>query len=312
MFLVTGAAGFIGSHLCEALVNKGVKIIGIDNFDDYYAKNIKLRNIKKIEKFILEADILDKEELERIFKEYNFIGVYHLAAIAGVRNSIKHPYKYFKINIEGTHNLLDLCIKFGVKKFVFASSSSVFGNYKYLPIDESHPKKPISFYGASKLACEHWVNNYSLYKQLKSVIIRPFTVYGPRQRPDEVFTKFANLIVSGKPLTVYGDGTQSRDFTYVLDVVRSFILAMEKGEGDYNIGSGRRVTVNELVELLSEEFSKHGFEIKKDFVEKQVGDVTHTHADISKAKKEIGYAPDYSIKQGVKNFTNWFLNLACQ
>ena len=228
-----------------------------------------------------------------------------MAARAGVRASIRHPKLYNDININGTLNLLNLTLKHEVEKFIFASSSSVYGCYKYLPINEDHPTQPISPYGISKLAAEKYCLFFDKAYGLKTICIRIFTAYGPRQRPDEAICKFTKLIFSDKPVTIYGDGEQVRDFTYIDDIVNGFILAMKKNVHGIalNIGSGRKVSVNELVDLL-EKYSKR--KVKRVYVEKHVGDVPATHADISKARQLLGYKPKVDIEEGIKRFIEWF------
>ncbi len=316
MYLITGVAGFIGSNLADELLKMGEEVVGLDNFDDYYNAEVKLKNIKNAlenKKFHLEkTDLTHKEEIEKIFKKYSIKGVYHLAAIAGVRNSIKNPKKYLENNITITENILDQCYKNNITHFVFTSSSSVYGEIdeSKLPIKEDDEKKPISFYGAAKLASEHWVNNYGMHKGIRTIILRPFTVYGPRQRPDEMFTKFADLIYAGEAVTIYGNGEQTRDFTYVMDVVQGLIQAMNSNvNGEtFNIGGGQRNTVNHTADLMIKEFSKHGIKAEKKYVEKKEGDVMHTHADIEKAKKILNYKPEYTLEKGVKEFVKWYIN----
>ncbi|HDD46091.1 MAG TPA: NAD-dependent epimerase/dehydratase family protein [Candidatus Aenigmarchaeota archaeon] len=308
MILISGVAGFIGSNLAGKLLEKGNVIVGIDNFDPYYSKEIKKENIAHLSKsknFIFyEGDIRNERFLRKVFKEHSIEAVIHIAARAGVRASIKDPYLYNDVNINGTLNLL--CAAVGsVKKFIYASSSSVYGNPIYLPIDEKHPTNPISPYGITKLAGEKYCLFFDKTYGLKSTCLRFFTVYGPGQRPDEAIHKFTRLAFEDKPIKIYGDGNQTRDFTYIDDIVSGTILALNKNiHGEvFNLGYGKRISVNELVDLI-ERYS--GKRIKREYVDKAAGDVSDTWANIEKAKEMLGYEPKISIEEGVKKFIEWF------
>ncbi|MFP4116382.1 MAG: GDP-mannose 4,6-dehydratase [Candidatus Aenigmatarchaeota archaeon] len=309
MDVVTGAAGFIGSHLTEELLKKGRDVVGIDNFSSYYSPEIKRSNVEKIRSTaensngnfeLIEGSILRDEDLEKLPTDPE--RVFHEAAIAGVRYSIEHPVKYTKLNVLGTSKLLDYFE--GMKKFVFAGSSSVYGEVpeNQLPVKEDRKLNPQAPYPLSKKQAEDLIELFSDLYGIDYVTTRFFTVYGPRQRPDEAFTKFIKMILNGEPVTIYGDGEQSRDFTYVKDIVKGTILAAEKGDGNYNIGSGRRITVNDMVDTLDEVMEK---EVERKCVEQPEGDVSHTHADISKARKELNYEPKVSFKEGTKNCVEW-------
>jgi len=234
--LVTGCAGFIGSHLTEELLKKNWKVIGLDNFHPYYSRKLKELNLEQAKsnkdfKFI-EGSILSDTDLDRISSTIDY--VFHFAAIAGVRNSILHPEEYFKINVDGTQKILD---KFGKTcKIIFASSSSVYGNVspEDFPVSEDHPLCPIAPYGESKKVAEELCIKFSKKFDKEIPILRFYTVYGPRQRPDEAFTKFIRLCQAGKPISIYGDGSKERDFTFVSDIVNGSILAAQKGNGVYN------------------------------------------------------------------------------
>ena len=243
--------------------------------------------------------------IESVFKRHGIEAVVHIAAKAGVRNSVQNPYEYNEVNINGTLNLLNVARDSDVERFIFASSSSVYGNPQYLPIDEKHPTNPVSPYGVTKLACEKYCLFFEHAYALKTILLRFFTVYGPRQRPDEAIHKFTRLIFENRPITIYGDGNQTRDFTYVDDIVRGIELALKSNvSGEvFNLGSGKRISVNELVDLL-EKYS--GKEVKRVYIEKQLGDVSNTWASIEKAKHMLGYEPKVDIEEGVKRFIEWW------
>lgn len=306
--LVTGSAGFIGSNLVDKLLKKNF-VIGIDNFDPYYSKKIKLRNIatsisNKNYKFI-EMDIRSAKKMAEILREMNVEYVCHLAARPGVRNSFKNPKIYMENNLIGTISLLSACLNSDVKKIIYSSSSSVYGNPEYLPIDEKHPTNPISPYGVSKLFTEKYLNYFEKTYSVKSIILRYFTVYGPRQRPDESIFKFVNLLMKNKLIPIYGNGNQTRDFTYISDVIAGTELAIKKNFSKeiFNIGSDQRISVNEMIKILENLTKKKA---KKKYYEKQKGDVTDTHSNIKKARQKLGYKPKINIENGIKLFYRWF------
>ena len=304
--LVTGCAGFIGSNISEALLKEGHNVIGIDNLDPYYSVEIKKANLEILKKFssfeFMFGSILDDSALQKI-KAKGVEIVNHQAAMAGVRASMKNPQKYCNVNVLGTVRLLDVFRD--VEKFVCASSSSVYGEVKEedLPVSETRSPSPISPYALSKLQGEQWCGMFSESYGMKTVMLRYFTVYGPRQRPDEAIQKFINKIFKGETIEIYGDGNQTRDFTCVLDVVKANMLAMRKGKGVFNIASGNRISVNDLVEVIGK---AKGTEPKVNHVGIQQGDVSHTSADITKAKNELGFTPKLSIDEGVKKHVEWF------
>lgn len=301
--LVTGCAGFIGSHLTEELLARGLNVVGIDNFDPYYSVRIKKRNmaeLKKHKKFrFVQGSILNDSALKKI---KNVETVYHEAAIAGVRNSIKEPARYCENNSLGTLKLLNHFRD--VKKFVYASSSSVYGSVdaRELPMRETMTANPISPYGMSKLQGEEWCRLFTKVYGTPTTSLRYFTVYGPRQRPDEAFTRFISKALKGRPIEIYGSGNQTRDFTYVKDIVDGTILAAEKGRGVLNLGSGSRITVKEMVEHVSWISNK---KIKVKHINKQPGDAPHTWADINKARAELGYEPKHSLEEGIGEQVEW-------
>jgi len=309
--LVTGAAGFIGSHLCEYLIEKGFEVLGIDNFMDYYPRSIKeasIADLRKHQNFeFVEASLL-QVDLTELLDGVDVI--FHQAAQAGVRASWGQNFKiYSDNNILATQMLLEACRESPVNKFVYASSSSVYGDTKDLPMTESSLPRPVSPYGVSKLAAEHlcllYYNNFGI----PAVSLRYFTVYGARQRPDMAFHRFFKWALEDKLLKVYGDGEQSRDFTHVHDIVDANWLALEKAlPGEvFNVGGGSRITLNGVIEIIKEIAGK---EVKVDYQAKQKGDVRHTIADITKAKEKLGYMPKVSIEDGLKTEYEWIRCLA--
>jgi UDP-glucose 4-epimerase len=308
--IVTGAAGFIGSHLTEELLKQGKTVVGIDNFHPYYSEKIKRQNLKEVRETaeasdgefrFVEGSILEDEDLEKL--PSNPDKVFHNAAVAGVRNSIINPSEYAKQNVLGLSKLLDSFESIG--KFIFASSSSVYGMVPEdeLPVHEDRELDPIAPYPLSKKHGEEIVRLYSELYDFDYSILRYFTVYGPRQRPDEAFTKFIQMILNNEPVTIYGDGEQSRDFTHVKDIARGAIKASKTDENNtYNIASGRRITVNEMVETLDQVMDE---EVEKTYVEQPEGDARHTHADITKAKEELDYRPQKEFRQGARECVEW-------
>ena len=305
--LVTGAAGFIGSNLVDTLLAHGHTVVGVDNFDPYYPRSRKLKNIaaaKANKKFTLyEADIRDGVAMKKLLKDCE--AVFHLAAKAGVRNSLADPFGYNDVNVTGTLNLLELSRNTAVKKLVYASSSSVYGPANRLPIPEDHPTNPISPYGASKLAGEKYCFAYDQMHGLKTVSLRFFTVYGPRQRPDEAIHKFTAQLTSNEPITVFGSGKQTRDFTYVSDIVAGLIAAWRSPAhaAAFNLGSGQRIALNDLINLLS---TSLGTRVKKTVAPAAKGDVPDTLADITFAQEALSYQPKVPIQDGIPKFVQWW------
>jgi len=309
-FLVTGGAGFIGSHLCENLLNDTNSIVCLDNFDSYYDPNIKYRNIKKIKNHLnfnlVEGDILDWELLRQLFKDNRFDIIVHLAARAGVRPSIQNPRLYQKVNIEGTINLLELSCQHKVNKFIFASSSSVYGNNKKVPFSENDSvDHPISPYAATKKAGELITHTfYSLY-DLPVTCLRFFTVYGPRQRPDMAIHKFTRLINEGKEIPVFGNGKSRRDYTYIDDIIAGVLLSIKKCKGYniFNLGESKTIELHNLITLIENGLNKKA-KIKR--LPEQPGDMKKTYADITKAKRELGYKPSFTLQDGINEFITWY------
>lgn len=319
--LVTGGAGFIGSHLCEALLNKGNKVIVIDNFNNYYDPMIKRRNIDEIKNTVqrnnilnnnfkvFEGDIRDKEKLDEIFNKKIDI-IVHLAAMAGVRPSIQNPKLYYDVNIMGTLNLLEKCKQCKITKFIFASSSSVYGNNKKVPFSENdNVDFPISPYAATKKSGELLLHTYHHLYNISTACLRFFTVYGPRQRPDLAIHKFTKLILEGKEIPFYGDGTTERDYTYIEDIVNGIVSAIDLIDNhDYsyeifNIGGDHTISLKKMVQTIEAALGKKA---KLNIMSMQPGDVNRTCADITKANRILGYRPKVNFEDGIKNFTNWY------
>jgi UDP-glucuronate 4-epimerase len=306
--LVTGAAGFIGSHLSERLLGDGWMVVGLDNFDDFYDPQIKRHNIKgclKNKNFqLVEADIRDRVALDKAVSSDVEI-IVHLAARAGVRPSIEKPLLYADVNINGTMVLLEAAKKHKVNKFVFGSSSSVYGNNKKVPFSERDSVDfPISPYAATKKAGELICHTYHHLYGISITTLRFFTVYGPRQRPDLAIHKFAKLIEVGKPIPVYGDGSMMRDFTYIDDIIAGTVAAMNKCTGFhlYNLGESRSISVNDLIAEIEKALGKKAV---KEYLPLQPGDVERTYADVTKAVNELGYKPNTTIQTGLAKFVQW-------
>jgi UDP-glucuronate 4-epimerase len=306
--LITGAAGFIGSHLSERLLGDGWTVVGVDNFDDFYDPKIKRRNIEgclKNKNFqLVEADIRDGSAMNDAVASDTDI-IVHLAAKAGVRPSIAQPLLYADVNVNGTMVLLKAAKKQRTGKFIFGSSSSVYGNNEKVPFSEDdNVDFPISPYAATKKACELICHTFHHLYEISVTCLRFFTVYGPRQRPDLAIHKFARLIEDGKPIPIYGDGTMSRDFTYIDDIIDGTVAAMQKcaGFNIYNLGESRPITVNDLVAEIEKALGKKAI---KEHVSLQPGDVERTYADVNKAINELGYNPTTDIQTGLAKFVAW-------
>ncbi len=307
--LVTGCAGFIGSHLVESLLDRGDFVVGLDNFDNYYSKEIKLQNLGiflKNQNFVFyEGDIRDELFLESIFNLNRIDSIIHLAARAGVRPSIELPKLYCDVNLIGTTNLLEFSNKFKISKFVFASSSSVYGNNSSFPFKEDDiVDYPISPYAATKKAGELICYSYHHLYNLNISCLRFFTVYGPRQRPEMAISKFIDLIRKGLEIEVYANGQSLRDYTYVQDIVNGIILSLENSQGYniYNIGGGMPI---KLIDLISVIENKLGVNAKIKYLDSQPGDVDITYADSSKASELLGYNSMVTIEDGIEKYIAW-------
>lgn len=336
-YLVTGGSGFIGSHLVEKLLKKGHSVINIDNFDDFYNYQIKIKNtlesvgkftdftftnkLSDIEKLQSEVsstnyqiflqDIRDYAGLEEIFKSNKIDLIIHFAALAGVRPSIERPLEYQEVNIKGTQNLFQLCQKFNIKKFVCASSSSVYGNNDKIPFSETdNVDQPISPYAATKKCVEIIGHVYHSLYSIDMIQLRFFTVYGPRQRPDLAIYKFTKLMTENQEIPYFGDGSTARDYTYIDDVIDGVLKSinyLEENENVYeiiNLGESEVITLKEMISTLENALS---LKARINQLPMQQGDVKRTSADISKARKLLGYTPETNFQNGIKTFVEWFL-----
>lgn len=309
--LITGGAGFIGSHLAERLVfDMNYEVTCIDNFDDFYSRAVKEKNIQKLkvnDQFhFIEADIRSIEHLQKL--NGNFDAIIHIAAKAGILPSIKNPLLYEDVNIKGTINLLEFARTNKIRQFVFASSSSVYGVNKNVPWSESdYVLQPISPYAATKVAGELVGHTYSHLYGIRFIGLRFFTVFGPRQRPDLAIHKFAKKMLNNETITVYGDGSTKRDYTYVSDIIDGVLAAMNYTRTDYeiiNLGNNKPVTLMELIGMMETVFNKKAI---IENIEEQPGDVPITYADISRGKTLLGYSPKISLQDGLQLFKDWFV-----
>ena len=308
--LITGGAGFIGSHLSEKIIDLGHKVICVDNFNDYYDPAIKENNISGIidnnNYRLYRADILDREEIGEIFSTSSIDLVIHLAARAGVRPSLSDAALYEKVNVEGTINLLENCREHGINRFIFASSSSVYGGNKKIPFSETdRVDSPVSPYAATKKSGELICYTYHHLYDISVFAYRFFTVYGPRQRPEMAIHKFSRKILEDKPIEVYGDGTSSRDYTYIDDIINGITnsLGCINGYEVINLGNSKPVGLLKLVGLIEETVGKKAL---INFEDAQPGDVFTTYADTQKARKLIDYNPETPIEKGIGHFIEWY------
>lgn len=308
--LVTGGAGFIGSHLAEKLIQRGDRVVLIDCINDYYDPKLKEKNLQYILKSsnatFIKGDILDTNILSDVFEKYKFDVVVHLAALVGVRPSLNQALRYEEVNCKGTLMLLEQLRKSGIKRFVFASSSSVYGNTKEIPFREDvRIDRPASPYAATKAAGELYCYNYYHLYGISTTALRFFTVYGARQRPDMAIRKFTTLIDHGKPIPFYGDGNTARDYTYYTDIIAGLVSAIDRDLGFeiINLGESRTVKLSELVRLIEENLGRKAILQK---LPMQPGDVQITYADITKAQRLLGYCPRTPIEEGIKRFVEWY------
>src|SRR4051812_28976529 len=306
--LVTGAAGFIGSHAAQALLERGYNVIGVDNFCDFYDRKWKEMNLKSIASPIEveEIDITDGNAIERLVARAKPAAILHLAAMAGVRPSIEQPAYYARVNVEGTTHLLQAAVKHKVGKFLFASSSSVYGNAAKVPFSEEDAvEEPISPYAATKRAGELICYTFWHLYKLPVSCLRFFTVFGPRQRPDLAIHKFTRLISRGEPLPFFGDGSTSRDYTYVEDIVDGILRAHDRCDRYrvYNLGGSDPVTLKSLIEELERAIGRKAIIDQRPA---QPGDVERTFADLTRSTRDLGYNPKVSLAEGLKRFVEWF------
>ena len=310
LVLITGVAGFIGSHLAARLAARGDRVVGLDNFDEtLYPAALHLANLAQVADVVdfTKGDILDAELLEQLFSRHRFDAIVHLGALAGVRPSLLQPKRYQRVNIEGTLNLLEACRAYGVRRFVFASSSSVYGAHNEVPFRERDPAvRPASPYAASKRAGELFCSNYSDLYGIATSALRFFTVFGPRQRPEMAIHKFARLIQSGQPIPFYGDGSSARDYTFIDDIIDGVVASVDHcGNGQhrvYNLGGSRTTTLARLIELIEEQLGQRAI---LDRQPDQPGDVPITYADVTEAARDLGYAPKVPIEEGIARFCTW-------
>ena len=310
-FLVTGGVGFIGSHVCERLLEAGHAVCALDDLNDFYDPAIKQSTLRELQSraqsfSFVHADITNRGEVDEIFGSMAFDQIIHLAARAGVRPSLENPALYQRVNVEGTVNVLEAARERGVKKITIASSSSVYGVNSKVPFSEADPIfSAISPYAASKLGCEALGHVYHHVHGMDVCMLRFFTVYGPRQRPDLAIHKFARLMQSGQPIPVFGDGNTSRDYTYVDDTVDGVMAATEKefGYEIINLGESQSVELDRLIELLEQAM---GVKAEINRQPAQPGDVPITFANIEKAQRLLGYNPQVKIEDGIPRFIEWF------
>jgi len=310
--LVTGGAGFIGSHLCERLLKEGHPVICFDNFDAFYDPNIKMKHVEEIRKKfpgnfeLVTGDIRNEEHLGEVFKKNKVGLVVHLAAKAGVRPSIAEPLVYQDVNVRGTVCLFEACRANNVPQVVFASSSSVYGENQRVPFSEKDLNiQPISPYGATKRAGELLGYTYHHLYGMDMACLRIFTAYGPRQRPDLAIHKFVRLIDRGEKIPLYGDGSSKRDYTYIDDLIDGILAVIRKSKGYdiYNLGESQTTSLKELIVLIENTL---GMRAKIDPHEAQPGDVSTTYADITKAREKLGYTPTVKIEEGIRRFVEWY------
>lgn len=307
--VITGGAGFIGSHIAENLAKNGHEIVIVDNLDPYYSIGLKKRNLNIVLKSgdatFINADVTNLKRMKEII-DSTVDYVYHEAAQAGVRISVEDPFKPNDVNVLGTLNVLKASLDAGVKKVINASSSSVYGKVKYLPFDEQHPTEPVSPYGVSKLAAEHYCRVFYEVYGLPTTSLRYFTVYGPRMRPDLAISIFTRKMIANEPITVFGDGEQTRDFTYIEDVVEANKRLLNNKITDgkvLNIGGGNRISINDLIENLRSITDSKSEVISAD---KQKGDAEDTLANVNLGNNMIGYSPIFGINKGLNKFVDWF------
>ena len=307
--LITGGAGFIGSHLAQRLLREGKRLAIVDNLDDYYPAELKRANLEEVkasgEFQFFPTDIRDGEKLREVFATFKPDAVIHLAARPGVRLSFAQPEAYTSINVLGTTQVLEISRQSGVRRVVFASSSSVYGHSSRAPFREDATiSHPLSIYAATKVAGEAVAFTYSHAYALSVVCLRLFTVYGPRQRPDLAIRKFAGMIMEGKEVPIFGDGSLERDYTYIDDTVDGILRALDApGKFDvFNIGNSHPVRIDEMVDTLGRALGKP---VRRKFIPTPAGEMVLTHADLTKASQVLGYSPKVSFEEGIRRFAEW-------
>ena len=310
--LVTGGAGFIGSHTCERLLRDGHRIVIIDDLNNFYSPSLKRENLAQLGEYgqvaFYQTDICNAAEVSRIVADHRPEAILHLAARAGVRPSLEQPLLYERVNVHGTIVLLEAARQSGVRKFIFASSSSIYGAANQVPFSESDLSNlPISPYAATKLAGEKLCYTWSHLYGIQAVCLRFFTVYGPRQRPDLAIRKFSEKIAGGQPISLFGDGTTGRDYTFVEDIADGIVKALHYDRAPYdifNLGNSSPVSLLTLVRTIEEIVGRKAI---IEWLPEQPGDVPITFADISKARRLLGYAPATPLAEGIRKFVDWHL-----
>jgi len=307
--LITGGAGFIGSHLSQRLLREGKRLAIVDNLDDFYSPDMKRANLEEVKGSgafqFFPADIRDGDSLREVFSKFQPEAVVHLAARPGVRPSFAQPETYASINVMGTTQLLETCRRSGVCRLVFASSSSVYGHSSQAPFREDAAiTHPLSVYAATKVAGEALAFTYAHAYGLSVVCLRLFTAYGPRQRPDLAIRKFAEMMMKGEEIPVFGDGSLLRDYTYIDDIVDGIALALNAGGNFdvYNIGNSHPLSINEMVQALGQAL---GTPIRRKFLPTPAGEMPLTHADLTKATQALGYSPKVNFQDGICRFADW-------
>lgn len=310
--LLTGAAGFIGSHTAEALLARGCRVVGLDSFDPFYDRAMKERNIEEVRAVggdfeFIEGDITDADAVERVFAGHAPGAVIHLAALAGVRPSIEQPGRYMRVNVEGTVNILESARRHGADRMVVASSSSVYGNCLTVPFaEDAIVTEPISPYAASKVATESICHTHHALTDMPTCCLRFFTVFGPRQRPDLAINKFMRLIHAGEAIPMFGDGSTSRDYTFIEDIVAGVVASLDRVPGFgfrvWNLGGNQPVTLSDMIRLVGEAVGKEPVIDRRPI---QPGDVNRTYADLSRCGSELGYAPSTSFEDGLAAQWAW-------
>ena len=306
--LVTGMAGFIGSHLTERLVARGHDVMGLDNFDAFYDRKTKESNIALAGAGrLIEGDILDVPLLDRILGASRYDAIVHLAALAGVSPSLREPARYMRVNVEGAQNIADAAVRHGIKRVVFASSSSVYGANEKVPFHEDDRiDDPVSPYAASKRGAELALRAAAYTTGIDVAALRYFTVYGPRQRPDMAIHKFTHAIARGEPVLLRGGGETSRDYTFIDDIIDGTVGAIERqrpGFRAYNLGGCRATKLGDLVAAIGAALGK---EPRVEIVSEMRGDVQHTLADVTRAHDELGYDPKIGLEEGLRRFVSWY------
>ena len=311
--LVTGGAGFIGGHLAESFLADGHDVTVLDNLEPFYAEGIKRHTLEvhrevatetDVDYQFVKGDVRDTETVQELVAETDV--VVHQAAQAGVRASVDNPRKVTSINVDGTVNLLEAAKEADVRRVILASSSSVYGKPKSLPYEEDHPTEPVNPYGVTKLTQEHMARVYTELHGLPTVCLRYFTVYGPRMRPNMAISNFVSRCVNGEPPVIYGDGQQTRDFTYVADIVDANRTLLESGAADgdvLNIGSSDNISIQELAETVRDQLAP---ELEIEYESAREADAEHTHASVAKARERIDYEPSRTIAEGVGEFIEWY------